>query len=103
MTSRRIVLAAAMAGLLPLPLRAQDGTLTVERFPLWPKAPPGGDGLSVSDQWVQRSASRPDPEDIAWPHVATPMLTVVKPARPNGAAVLVCPGGGYARVAVGRQ
>jgi acetyl esterase/lipase len=103
MTSRRIVLAAAMAGLLPMPLRAQDATLTVERFPLWPKTPPGGDGLSVSDQSVQRSATRPDPEDIAWPHVATPMLTMVKPARPNGAAVLVCPGGGYARVAVGRQ
>jgi acetyl esterase/lipase len=30
------------------------------------------------------------------------MLTVVKPARPTGAAVLICPGGGYARVAVGR-
>ncbi|WP_267387488.1 alpha/beta hydrolase [Sphingomonas sp. GC_Shp_3] len=109
MTSRRTVLAGALAGMLPLPLHAQgplrapDTALAVERFPLWPKAPPGGDGLTVADQFVQRSASRPDPEDIAWPHVATPMLTVVKPARPNGAAVLICPGGGYARVAVGRQ
>jgi acetyl esterase/lipase len=103
MTSRRLVLAGALAGLLPLPVRAEDTAVTVDRFPLWPRRPPGGEGLSVSDQFVQRSATRPDPEDIAWPHVATPMLTVVKPARPNGAAVLVCPGGGYARVAVGRQ
>ena len=30
------------------------------------------------------------------------MLTTVAPARPNGAALLLMPGGGYARVAIGR-
>jgi len=104
MTSRRTILAGALAGLLPVPLRAaEDAAFAVERFPLWPKAPPGGASLAVADQFVQRSATNPDPEDIAWPHVATPMLTVIKPAKPTGAAVLVCPGGGYARVAVGRK
>jgi len=103
MTTRRTLIAGGLAALLPLPLPgfAQGGP-TVERFPLWPKAPPGGAGLAVSDQWVKRSPTS-DAEDIAWPHVATPMLTVVRPLRPTGAAVLICPGGGYTRVAVGRQ
>ena len=102
MTDRRTVIAGSLAGglaaLLPLPAPAQAAP---ERFPLWPGAAPGGEGRGITDQWVKRSPTG-DADDIAWPHVATPMLTVVRPAKPNGAAVLICPGGGYARVAVGR-
>lgn len=101
MTTRRTLIAGSLAAMLPLPATAQTRTSAVERFPLWPKAPPGGEGRSIADQWVKRSPTG-GPDDIAWPHVATPMLTVVRPSRPNGAAVLICPGGGYARVAVGR-
>lgn len=101
MTTRRTLIAGSLAALLPLPARAAEPVPAVERFPLWPKAPPGGEGRGIADQWVKRSATG-GPDDIAWPHVGTPMLTVVRPAKPNGGAVLVCPGGGYARVAVGR-
>jgi acetyl esterase/lipase len=101
MTTRRTLIAGSLAALLPLPGFAQSPP-PIERFPLWPKGPPGGAGLTVHDQWVKRSPTS-DAEDIAWTHVATPMLTVVRPAKPNGAAVLICPGGGYTRVAVGRQ
>lgn len=101
MTTRRQMIAGGLATLLPLPAPAQTASPAVERFALWPKAPPGGEGRGIADQWVKRSATG-GPDDIAWPHVGTPMLTVVRPAQPNGGAVLVCPGGGYARVAVGR-
>lgn len=74
----------------------------IERFPIWPGSPPGGDKVDVRDEVVRRSANGP-PDDIAWPHVATPMLNVVPAANPNGRAVLMVPGGGYARVAVGRE
>jgi acetyl esterase/lipase len=94
-------LASGITSLLPIRAFAQDTTLTVERFALWPGAPPGGPTPAITDQWVKRSPTG-TADDIAWPHVATPMLTVVRPAKPNGAAVLICPGGGYARVAVGR-
>jgi len=97
--ARRTLLASTLA--LPaanLPLADPP----VERLPVWPGAAPGGDGLNVRDEWVKRSPTGGE-DDIAWPHVATPMLTVVPAARPNGAAVLICPGGGYARVATGRQ
>jgi len=101
MTTRRTILAAGMASLLPLRAAADIAPLAVERFPLWPGRPPGGPNPGVADAWVRRSPTGAA-DDIAWPHVATPMLTIVRPARPTGAAVLICPGGGYARVAVGR-
>lgn len=101
MTTRRTLIAGGLAAMLPLPALAAND-VAVERFPLWPGSPPGPAAVPVTDQWVKRSPNG-DAEDIAWPHVAVPMLTVVRPAHPTGAAVLVCPGGGYARVAVGRN
>ena len=102
MTTRRTLIAGGLAAMLPMPAFAAEAALTVDRFPLWPKAPPGGEGRTIVDQWVKRSPTG-GADDIAWPHVATPMLTVVRPAKPTGAAVLICPGGGYTRVAVGRS
>ena len=100
MVTRRTILAGGIATLLPLRLSAQT-TRAGDRFALWPDAPPGAPKSVVADAWVKRS---PDgaADDIAWPHVAVPMLTVTRPATPNGSAVLICPGGAYARVAVGR-
>ena len=97
-TRRALLAASAAAAAIPLPALAAP----IERFPIWPKSPPGGDGLSVRDEWVKRSPNGPA-DDIAWTHVATPMLNVVPAARPNGGAILLIPGGGYVRVAVGRE
>ncbi|MEE4455123.1 alpha/beta hydrolase [Novosphingobium resinovorum] len=96
-------LAAAATVITKAPAIAQEQApaLKVERFAIWPGSPPGRPSAGVEDAFVKR---RPDgdEDDIAWPHVATPMLTVVRPERPNGAAILIVPGGGYARVALGR-
>lgn len=98
--ARRTLLATGLA--LPAVAHAAPEP-QVERFPIWPgAAPDGGEGLHVQDEVVKRSPNGPE-DDIAWPHVATPMLTVVPAAQPSGAAVLICPGGGYARVATGRK
>lgn len=99
--ARRTLLATGLA--LPAVAHARlPEDPPVERFPIWPGSPPGGEGLQVQDEVVKRSANGAE-DDIAWPHVATPMLTVVRAARSNGAAVLICPGGGFARVATGRK
>lgn len=102
MPTRRSLIAGGLATLLPLPGMAATSATGVERFPLWPDAPPGGTGRAVADQWVRRSPQG-EADDIAWPHVATPMLIVCPAAKPTGAAVLLIPGGGYARVATGRN
>lgn len=95
---RGLIAGTAATAITPLPALAAP----IERFPLWPGSPPGGEGLTIVDEVVKRSPNGP-PDDIAWPHIATPMLNVIPAANPNGGAILIIPGGGYARVAVGRE
>jgi len=96
---RRMLLAGACAfAASPCGADAASGIATIR---LWPGAPPGGAGVKVADQWVLRSPTGPA-DDIAWPHVATPTLTVTPAIKPNGAAVLLIPGGGYRRIALRR-
>jgi acetyl esterase/lipase len=97
---RRTLLAASLAlGLAGTAEARADEA--IERVALWPGTPPGGEGLSVRDQIILR-APNGSPDDIAWPHIGTPAMTVARAARPNGAAVLLIPGGGFTRIAVGR-
>jgi acetyl esterase/lipase len=96
---RRSLLAAALVAATAARASAAP---SVEHFSIWPSKPPGGEHVTVVDEVVRRSPNGPA-DDIAWPHVAVPKLVVVPAERPTGAAVLLCPGGGYTRVAVGRN
>jgi acetyl esterase/lipase len=98
---RRALLSAGLALSLPIGWEA-SAAIPAERIPLWPATPPGGKGLLVRDEAIQRTPGG-GADDIAWPHVGTPAMTVARPAKPNGGAVLLIPGGGYTRVAVGRM
>lgn len=77
-----------------------------ERFPIWPGKAPGSDHVTVQEEEGLR---RPDsgPDDGVFAHVTTPTLTLLRPesvgARSNGAAILLIPGGGYSRVAIGHE
>lgn len=68
--------------------------------PIWPNGPPGSAAVHAVEQEVSRSATGPA-DDTAFVHVRTPGLLHAVPTRPNGAAVLLIPGGGYRRVAIG--
>jgi acetyl esterase/lipase len=60
---------------------------------VWPDGPPGGQPVaSEPEKFVDR-----DPPDgiVRLTNVTRPTITVYRPERPAGAAVLVCPGGGY--------
>jgi acetyl esterase/lipase len=85
----------ATAGPFPLP----EG---FERFPIWPGRAPGGEQVHVQETETLR---RPDsgPDDGVFAHVVTPTLTLLRPGKPNGAAILLIPGGGYSRVAIGHE
>ncbi|THH41817.1 alpha/beta hydrolase [Neolewinella litorea] len=60
---------------------------------------------------VPNSRPVPDPETTeqrpsggrAISKVAVPELTAYRPAHPNGRAVIICPGGGYARLAYDKE
>lgn len=102
-TDRR-ALFGFVAGLAALPTlaRAQGAPSPIETGDLWPNVPPGGEKVTVTEKVILRTPGG-DPNDTAFLNVTRPWLTMRRPAKPNGAAVLMIPGGGYVRVAVGRN
>jgi acetyl esterase/lipase len=68
---------------------------------LWPGKPPGGEKVTVTEQVILRKPGG-DPNDTAFLNVTKPWLMMRRPAKPNGAAILMIPGGGYIRVAVSK-
>lgn len=73
----------------------------ITRIPVWNGPPPGGVPAGIAEQEIPRSPTGPK-DDTAFLHVTAPTLMHCRPARPNGAAMLLVPGGSYLRVAIGR-
>ncbi|WP_375196930.1 alpha/beta hydrolase [Sphingobium sp.] len=91
---RRTALVAA-AGLAALPgiAGAQTGP-DDEIIDIWPGTPPGGSGARIVRRIADQSGNPARPD--RWvTGIDRPLLVVRRPARPNGAAMLVVPGGGY--------
>lgn len=94
MMDRRTALIAA-AGLAALPelAGAQTGPGD-EIIDLWPGTPPGGTGARIARKIADQSKDPTKPD--RWvTGIERPILVVRRPARPNGAAMLVLAGGGY--------
>lgn len=85
------VLAGSAAAEAASPTRPDD---PAERLKLWPSGAPGGEGVAVAAETVERSTD-PTFHDRYIVHVTDPDLTVYRPARPDGSAMLLVPGGGY--------
>lgn len=100
--ARRAILAGGLAlGIATaIPAAAQPGSTALTYRPIWPGAAPGGEKVTEAEQEIPRSPTGPK-DDTAFLHVRTPTIAHVAPARPNGAAILLIPGGGYLRVAIG--
>ncbi|TFI58813.1 alpha/beta hydrolase [Sphingomonas parva] len=78
------------------------GLLSSEVIELWPKGRiPGSVGVSTRRLVLERGS--PAAHDRAVMRVSRPILEVFRPARPNGAAMIVLPGGGYVRLAVDKE
>lgn len=60
---------------------------------LWPGGAPEKSGVKIEAEKEVPKKSADDVQRIT--NVTDPMITVFKPEKPNGTAVLVCPGGGY--------
>ncbi len=106
MDRRDLLAAAGLTGpLLPLAARAVAGPGPVEpdaRIKLWPGEAPGLENPALADHVETRSADPSFPDRSA-DHIRTPRLDVFRAANPNGAAVLVMPGGGYSRVVLDKE
>ncbi|MFN3582656.1 alpha/beta hydrolase [Phenylobacterium sp.] len=73
-----------------------------EIVPLWPRLPPGAPAVLPREEVRDRAATSGFRDRIVT-GVARPLMTVFRPARPNGAAVLVIPGGAYVRVVIDKE
>lgn len=83
-----------------------DGSLSAdptEIIPLWPGTPPGGEGLSLSTRIVERSTTTDLFRDRYADHINPPLLSVFRPIKPDGSAVLLIPGGAYIRVVIDKE
>ncbi len=73
------------------------------RIWLWPdKTAPGSEHVAAQQRIVERSDDAGAPDRIIT-HVTKPYLVVYRPRRPNGAALLVTPGGGYERIVLDKE
>ncbi|WP_448665049.1 alpha/beta hydrolase [Sphingomonas sp. CJ20] len=83
---RRTMLGGAMAVAMAAPAaraRVEEAWPPAEHFALWPDAPPGAATASADAR--------------------APIVGVYRPARPDGRAVLVMPGGAYLFVSLGNE
>ena len=93
-------LAAGVAGRAPA--QAPDPVRPDEEIDLWPQGAPGLPSLPPAEEQRERSTG-PGYNDRILIHIRRPRLAVFRPARPNGAAVLIMPGGGYQWVVIDKE
>ncbi len=83
--------------IVPLLMALTAAAAPAERtvIPLWPEGVPGAKATLGPEHWDDGRVS----------NVTEPTLTVVAPAvdKPNGTAVIVCPGGGYVHLSFERE
>lgn len=101
---RRFVLGFAAASAAAPALAQPPGTFPdpTEVLPLWPGRPPGALNLLPREEVVDRIKTT-GVQDRFVTGVGRPLMTVFRPAKPNGAAVLIAPGGGYIRVVIDKE
>ena len=80
-------------------LAAPDPTETID---LWPDGVPGAPASLPVEAATERSTD-PAYNDRYVVGIARPRMAVFRPDRPNGAAVLITPGGGYQRVVIDKE
>ena len=102
--NRRTALGLAAVAAIPAPVAARqvappDPNETIR---LWPGAAPGGAQVRVTPQVTERSTD-PAFHDRFARYTTDPILTVMRPERPNGASLLLIPGGGYKWAVVDKE
>src|SRR3989344_965675 len=98
--ARRTLLAlASTAAATPALAQAADPTETLK---LWPGRPPGALAALPREVITDRTPTSGF-RDRYVTGIGEPLLTVFRPARPNGAACVIAPGGGYILVVIDKE
>lgn len=97
-TRRTLLTASGIAAASPALAAARTRVV-----PIWRHGPPGGEGVSVVEAVVERNPPPNPLRDRYVKHVRNPTLTVFEPQKPNGASLLMTPGGGYRWVVMDKE
>ncbi|RVT89757.1 alpha/beta hydrolase [Sphingomonas crocodyli] len=73
-----------------------------ETIDLWPKGAPGMPATPLTETVQERSTDKQLNDRAVW-GISRPRLAVFRPLRPNGAAIMITPGGGYKWVVVDKE
>lgn len=103
MLSRRETLAAGLAtGLLGSTTRAAERVswpaYPAEEIELWPGIPPDAPAVLPTEELIETGNAQRHARLVKG--IARPRMKVFRPTRPNGAALLVTPGGGYSVIVI---
>ncbi|HXI47581.1 MAG TPA: hypothetical protein VNH39_03265, partial [Steroidobacteraceae bacterium] len=91
----KMYLAAVLAGMFAASAWAEPAPPASHPvLNIWPGAAPGSEGATQNEIEAQLPAPGNKTTRLIR-NVVTPTLTVFAPAKPNGTALIVCPGGGY--------
>lgn len=100
---RLIALLMSCATSAALATALEPSACAPDRIALWPLGlAPGDTPLATPARIVERSSDAALPDRYI-DHVSEPYLVAYRPAQPNGAALLVIPGGGYQRVVLDKE
>jgi acetyl esterase/lipase len=83
----------------PLPAGSPDPAETID---LWPNGAPGMPATPPVETVTERSTD-PALLDRSVQGIARPRMVVFRPDRPNGAALMITPGGGYRLVVIDKE
>lgn len=83
----------------PLPPGLPQPSETID---LWPYGAPGIPAIALTETVLERSTDRLVTDRAVF-GITQPRMAVFRPDRPNGAAVLITPGGGYRWVVVDKE
>ena len=88
----------------PIAIRAQPPGLPQpsETIDLWPKGAPGAPAKALVEKVDERSTDSLVTDRAVYA-ITRPRMAVFRPDRPNGAAVMITPGGGYRWVVVDKE
>lgn len=102
--SKLLILVLTLAG-FARPAAAQDSPAGPghEVIAIWPGPPPGGEHATAREAVVERSKDTARIRDRYVSGVQRPTLIAFRPVNPNGAALLMAPGGGYRWVVMDKE
>ena len=111
---RREILLGALAGSLGATVKSTAASPMDADYPpgapgqpseiinLWPGEAPGMPAQPPVERVTERSTN-PQIQDRALTGIIQPRMAVFRPAVPNGAALMITPGGGYQRVVIDKE